>query len=348
MTRGLLITGGAGLLGFHLARRFGEAGIPVRVLDRVPAAAGGGAAGRGVETLVGDVRDVRLMDRALEGIDVVVHGAFVSPRAPVGLIADVNVGGTRTICEAALARRVRRLIVVSSTIVREPARRHPLLAQCPLSRLAAYRDSLVAVEAMAGEYRQGGLSTVVARPKTVFGPEQVRGFGIVFEWIRRGGSVIVLGRGDNRYQLLDVRDFCDGLERLAGSDAGGVFEFGAHEFGTVREDLGALIDHAATGARLRFVPGRLARAAIGLVELAGLVPPSEWHYMSAAGRDSWLDTSRAQHELGWRATRSNRQSLIETYDWYASSMAATGSARATHPLPLSHRALSALARLLPR
>ena len=65
MTGGLLITGGAGLLGLHLARRFGEAGIPVRVLDSVPAAAVGGAAGRGVETLVGDVRDGRLVDRAL-------------------------------------------------------------------------------------------------------------------------------------------------------------------------------------------------------------------------------------------------------------------------------------------
>ncbi|HUG36113.1 MAG TPA: NAD-dependent epimerase/dehydratase family protein [Candidatus Limnocylindrales bacterium] len=343
MSGRLLITGGGGLLGLHLTRRFRSDGIPVRLFEAAPV----DGLAPGVEAVTGDVRDVRALASALDGVDVIVHAAFASPRAPIALIERVNVEGTRAVCAAALSRGVRRLTPISSTVVHQRTPRHPLLPESPRTRVDAYRRSVLGAEAGVAEHGRRGLSVAVARPKTVFGPERVRGFAIVFEWVRRGQPVIVLGAGHNRYQLLDVRDFADGLRRLADSDAGGLFEFGAREFGTVREDLGALLAHAGTGARLRFVPGPIARAALATMELAGMVPASGWHYSSAAGADSALDVTRAERELGWRPTRSNRQTLIDAYDWYAASMGATGRAPAAHPLPLSHRVLSALATMLP-
>ena len=344
--RRVLITGGAGFLGTHLARTFRREGGRVRLLDLETDPAGD--LDPDVERIAGDVRDPRAVTEAVDGVDVVVHAAFSSPRYPAAVMRSVNVEGTRCVCERALAQGVRRVILISSTIVTKPARAHPVFRDAPLSRLDAYRASRAEAETVAGEYRGRGLPVAVVRPKTFVGPERVGALAITFEWVRQGRPVLVLGRGRNRYQLLDTRDMAEGIRLLAAADAQGLFFFGARDFRTVREDLQTLLDHAGTGARLRFVPGGLAGCALRGMELAAIVPLSEWHYMSAAGKDSVVDISRAERELGWRPERSNAQALIEAYDWYVASMAATGAARTTHPVPLVHRALKGLSWILPR
>jgi len=344
--RRVLITGGAGFLGTHLARTFRREGAQVRLLDLE--ADRGGDLDPAVEHVAGDVRDPHAVADALDDIDVVVHAAFASPRHPALVMRSVNVEGTRCVCERALAQGVRRVILISSTIVTKPARAHPILRDAPLSRLDTYRASRAEAERVADEYRVRGLQVAVVRPKTFVGPERVGAFAIIFEWIRLGRPVLVLGSGRNRYQLLDTRDMAEGIRLLAAADAQGLFLYGARDFRTVREDLQALLDHAGTGARLRFVPGRLAGYALRGMELAAIVPLSEWHYMSAAGKDSVVDISRATLELGWRPERSNAQALIEAYDWYVASMHATGAARTTHPVPLVHRVLKGLSWILPR
>jgi nucleoside-diphosphate-sugar epimerase len=344
MMRRVLITGGAGFLGEHLVEAFRREGTAVRLFDvaEPPSWAAG------LDCARGDVRDEASVSAALLDVDAVVHAAFASPREPAGAIRSVNVEGMRNLCRAALAGGVRRVVLVSSTIVEQPRRVHPFSRSAPLSRLDLYRASRAEAEEILAEHASRGLSAAVVRPKTFLGPGRVSAFAILFEWIRLGRPVPVFGAGRNRYQMLDVRDMAEGIRLLVASTAGGMFPLGAREFGTVREDLQALIDHAGTGARLRLVPGPIARAAFRGMEIAGLVPPSEWHWKSARGEDSVVDASRAERELGWRPQRSNAQMLREAYDWYVAAVAAAGKARTTHPVPLAHRVLKALHWILPR
>jgi nucleoside-diphosphate-sugar epimerase len=345
-SRRVLITGGAGFLGSHLADRFQSAGVHVRLFDltdrpswaRVP----------GIEYVRGDIRDPTSAAAALGGVDAVVHAAFASPRQSGDGIRNVNVGGTQNLCAGAFAEGVRHFILVSSTIVLKPRRVHPVFRNSPLTQLDLYRASRVEAERIVAKYQCRGLPVAIVRPKTFVGPGRVSAFAIIFERIRLGQTVPVLGSGQNRYQLLDIRDMAEGIRLLEGAAAQGVFYFGARDFRTVREDLQALVDHARTEARLQFIPGRIARVALRGVELANIVPLSEWHHMSAYGEDSVVDISRAEQELGWRSERSNAQALREAYDWYIKSMTTTGSARRTHPVPFVHQALKRLSWILPQ
>ena len=346
LPRRVLITGGAGFLGLHLADRFQREGMDVRLFDL--AECPDWAREAGMEYVRGDVRDPAAIAAALAGIDAVIHAAFASPRQTRKVIDSVNGEGSRLLCAEALARGVGRLILISSTIVLQPRRVHPLFRNSPLTRLDLYRASRVAAEQIVAEYEEKGLSVAIVRPKTFIGPGRVSAFALIFECIRHGKPVPVLGNGRNRYQLLDVRDMAEGVRLLVTSSAAGVFFFGARDFRTVREDLQALLAHARTGARLRYVPERLARVALRGIELANIVPLSEWHHMSAYGEDSVVDISRAEYELGWRPERSNAQALVEVYDWYVASVTNTGTARTTHPVPLMHRALKGLNWLLSR
>lgn len=123
MRRRILITGGAGFIGSHLADELLAGGHEVRALDslvpqvhqerRRPA-----YLDSEVELLVGDVRDRSAVDRALHGVDVVYHlAAQVGVGQSMYQLCDytsTNVGGTATLLEALIARPVERLVVASS------------------------------------------------------------------------------------------------------------------------------------------------------------------------------------------------------------------------------------------
>ncbi len=342
----VLITGGAGFMGSALAQRLLEHGEHPRLLDLAPLPRWASEAHVGY--ISGDVLDPDRLTAALKGVEVVVHAAFASPHSGMEVIRQVNVGGVRALCDAMVRQDVRRLVLISSTIVLKPPRRHPVWPSAPLNRLDAYRAARLEAEQVVESYADRGLSTAIVRPKTFVGPGRLGAFALAFDSLRRGQPVPVLGSGMNRYQLLDVRDMAAGLASLIDSQASGVFNFGARKFGTVREDLQDLINWAGTGSSLRFVPERLARMVVRGVELLGLAPLAEWHHASAAGTDSIVDVSRAEQELGWQPAYSNLDSLKTNFDWYSSQMEEAGSAPSTHPVPLSHRFMSRLYRAISR
>src|SRR5207245_10451588 len=97
-----------------------------------------------------------------------------------------------------------------------------------------------------GRCRVAAVETTIIRPKTFVGPERLGVFEILFDWIREGRRIYILGQGHNRYQLLAVEDLVDAIVRAAEAPeaAGHAVNVGATAFRTVREDLGALIPHA--------------------------------------------------------------------------------------------------------
>src|SRR5207247_755992 len=151
--------------------------------------------------------------------------------------------------------------------------------------------------------------------------------------------------GSNRSPLLAGGGRGDDVARVSKAEvAGEVFNVGATEFGTVRGDLEALIAHAGTSSRLRPVPARPAELALRALELAKLSPLGEWHYKTAS-RDSFVDVSKAEQLLGWRATKSNVETLVENYDWYVANRARMHAAGVTHRVPWNQQALAWLKKV---
>jgi nucleoside-diphosphate-sugar epimerase len=316
-------------------------GHAVRILDVVPLDDAG--LERAVDELRGDVRDLARVRDLCAGADVVVHAAAALPiQASRAAIRSVNVGGTENVLRAARDAGVRRVVFVSSTAVYGVPEKHPIFEDDPLVGVGWYGESKIDAEALC---RVAAVETAILRPKTFVGPERLGVFEILFDWIREGRRIYVLGKGGNRYQLLAVEDLVDAIVRAATvrEAAGGTFNVGATEFGTVRSDLQALIDHAGSSSRLQPVPARPAEVALRALELLHLSPLAEWHYRTAH-RDSFVDVSRAQDVLGWEPRLSNRDALVETYDWYLANRDRVGAAGVTHRVPWNQQALGLLKR----
>ncbi len=117
----VLVTGGAGFIGSHVATALVEAGHEVRALDSLHPAAHRDTTAARPDLVRGDVRDRATVDTALAGVDAVVHHA-----AMVGMGVDLqdapeyvsaNDLGTAVLLAAMAARDVRRLVLASSMVV---------------------------------------------------------------------------------------------------------------------------------------------------------------------------------------------------------------------------------------
>jgi nucleoside-diphosphate-sugar epimerase len=335
------VSGGAGFLGLHLARRLLAEGHEVRTLDVAPL--DDAELERSVQELRGDIRDRDRVRELVAGADVVVHAAAALPiQASRASIRSVNVNGTEYVLDASRAARVQRVVFVSSTAVYGVPEKHPIEEDDPLVGVGWYGESKIDAEALC---RVAAVDTTIVRPKTFIGPERLGVFEILFDWIREGRRIPILGDGSNRYQLLAVEDLVEATVAAADKDvAGETFNVGATEFGTVRSDLEGLIAHAGSGSRLRPVPAKPAELALRALELARLSPLAEWHYKTAH-RDSYVETAKAQRELGFAPRLSNEQALCETYDWYLANRGRARAAGVTHRVPWDQRALGLLKRL---
>jgi dTDP-L-rhamnose 4-epimerase len=124
MHKQVLITGGAGFIGSHLADELLKRGHRVRAIDSLVSQVHGRERRRpsyldaGVELIVADLRDADALERALKGVDVVFHfAAMVGVGQSMYQIADyvnTNASGTAALLEGVLRRRVERLVVASS------------------------------------------------------------------------------------------------------------------------------------------------------------------------------------------------------------------------------------------
>ena len=124
MTQQILITGGAGFIGSHVADELLDAGYRVRVLDVLSPQVHGPDAVRPtylnpeVELIIGDVRDRQLVDRALHRVDAVFHFAAMvgvgQSMYEIDRYTSVNNLGTAVFLQSLIEHPVERLIVASS------------------------------------------------------------------------------------------------------------------------------------------------------------------------------------------------------------------------------------------
>jgi nucleoside-diphosphate-sugar epimerase len=328
-----LVTGGAGFLGINLCRYLLARGCRVRSIDIAPFEYPERSA---VEVIDGDIRDTRAVDKAMAGIDIVVHAAAALPLAPREEIFSTTVNGTALLLDAARAHRAGRFIFISSTAVYGIPDHHPLLETDRLSGVGPYGESKIQAEALCRAARGKGLCTTVLRPKSFVGPERLGAFELLYDWAYCGKDFPVLGRGNNHYQLLDVEDLCHAIELGAGTEpdrANDVFNVAAAEFGTMRENFQAVLDRAGYGARVVSLPAAPAIAALRLFDALHLSPLYRWIYETAA-EESYVSIERIESRLGFRPRYSNRDALIRNYDWYVAHRAEFQSLTGiTHRVP---------------
>jgi nucleoside-diphosphate-sugar epimerase len=312
----VLITGGAGFLGINLTRYLLDRSYDVTSLD-IAAYDYPDTRDR-VRTVTGDIRDMVRVTEAMEEVDFVVHTAAALPLYKPDDIYTTDVEGTRNVLTAARMAGVKRAVHISSTAVYGIPDHHPLLETDRLEGVGPYGQAKIQAEIVALEFRAKGLPVSILRPKSFVGPERLGVFTLLYDWALEGRNFPVIGMGHNRYQLLDVEDLCDAIERclrLPVERTNDTFNIGSAEFGTMRSDYQAVLDAAGHGKRIIGFPAEPAIWTLRLLDKLGISPLYKWVYETAS-KDSFVSIAKAQYALDWHPSYSTKDALLRNFAWY--------------------------------
>ena len=330
-SRTYFVTGGAGFLGINLVRHLLARGHQVVSYDM---SAFDYPEKDRVRCETGDIRDFDALKKAMEGAQIVVHTAAALPLYSPEDIHTTDVDGTRNVLQASLDLGVERMIMISSTAVYGVPDHHPLYETDEMIGVGPYGKAKIEAEQVCQEFRAKGMCVPIIRPKSFIGPERLGVFALFYDWAKDGCGFPMIGSGNNRYQLLDVEDLCDAIYLCATLDrdvVNDVFNIGAKEFTTMKEDYQAVLDYAGHGKKIRSLPEKPVIWTLKLLEKLKLSPLYAWVYETAA-KDSFVSIEKAEKVLGFKPKHSNKDALIRNYQWYLNNLASF-----EHSTGVSHR-----------
>ncbi len=265
----ILITGGAGFIGSHLAERLLDDGHGVTVLDNLSTGNLGNIAHltshSGFECVIGSVRDASLVDELVQSCDVVAHlAAAVGVRLILekpSLSIHTNVNGTENVVHAASSRN-KLVIIVSSSEVYGKSTKMPfaedddLVLGSTANLRWSYACAKLLDECLALSYAQENkLSAIIVRLFNTTGPRQTGHYGMVLPGFisqaLKGEPITVYGSGQQSRCFAHVADVVESLVRLmnAPSALGQIFNVGNDEEISI-EDLAAKVKDVTGSASL--------------------------------------------------------------------------------------------------
>jgi UDP-glucose 4-epimerase len=319
LTGTVLVTGGAGFIGSHIAEALAAAGARVRVLDNLSTghAENLEEIGGRVDFVRGSLNDPESLRRALEGVELVYHEAAI-PSVPRSVADPVEThlacaDGTFALLVAARAAGVRRLIYAASSSAYGDQPVLPKVEDMPPQPLSPY-----AAAKLVGEYycqvwaRVYGFETVCLRYFNIFGPRQdpsSQYSGVISRFISAlmsGGRPVIYGDGEQSRDFTYVRNAVDANLRAAETigGVGQVINVANGERTTLNELLAAL----------KRVTGKTD------------VEPEYREPRVGDVRHSLADITRARELLGYVPSVGLEEGLKKTVEWWQSSRYARSAA----------------------
>ena len=323
----LLVTGGTGFIGSHLAeegRRRGAEVVVLGLTDRPEEQANAELLSRlGAEVIPGSITDAELCRRAARGATHIFHLAVAMREGGKSdeFFEAINLDGSRHLLQAATAERVQRFVYCSTIGIYGHRAPGITTEDSPLSPGNIYERTKVAAERMVRDFAENcALPSVVLRPADVYGPRDQRLLKM-FKGVSRGRFPL-FGGGQGRRHMVYVDDvvsaFFQACEREEALGEG-LIVAGPRPC-TLRELLDQVT--AATGSkrygiRLPLAPMLGLAAVVEDVSAAlAIDPPIYRRRMDFFHSDSAFDTSRARRVLGWAPQVDLEEGIRRTYEDY--------------------------------
>ena len=310
-----LVTGGAGFIGSHLAEALIARGERVRVVDSLITGKRQNLAHLAtVEFIEGDLADIDVARRAVEGVDYVLHQAAIPsvPRSVQDPLTSnrANIDASLNILVAARDAGVRRLVYAGSSSAYGNTPTLPKVETMETRPLSPYALQKLVVEQYCEMFtRLYGLETVTTRYFNVFGPRQDPSSpysGVISLFISalcENRSPVIYGDGEHTRDFTYVANVVDGVLRAC------------HAEGASGEVI-----NVATGGRVSL--NELFRAVKTLTGAS--VQPVYQDERIGDVKDSQADISKAQRVLGYAPRVSFEDGLAQTVAWWRTPSVALG------------------------
>jgi nucleoside-diphosphate-sugar epimerase len=319
----IFVTGATGFTGAHLVERLLERGHQVVGLDNQEGLVFNQLRARGADLHVGSVTDAALVNRLVQGCQRIYHLAAAFRKVNLGKAAywDVNVNGTRNVCEAALKHGVERVEYCSTCGVHGNIARPPGGEDAPIKPADYYQYTKWEGERVCHEYLQQGLWISIVRPAAIYGPGDPERFLMIFRRAAKG-RVVMLGNGSTLYHPAYIDNLVDGMElALEQDNARGQAYLLADEHAvpikTLVQGAGRALGVEVEFVHLPFWPVYLAALACEIVfKPLPAEPPLFRRRVDWFRQNRAFDITKARRELGYNPRVDLATGLARTAEWY--------------------------------
>jgi 2-alkyl-3-oxoalkanoate reductase len=320
----ILVTGGSGFLGSHIVEQLSQSGRSVRALVRRSSDTKFLRTLSNVELFDGAVDDRQSLEKAVAGVEAVVHSAGLVKARSLDEFMRVNAKGTEALLDACLTQQatLKRFVLVSSIAVGGPSDAHgnPVPLDAIPRPVTDYGRSKLAAE-QAALAKKDALKITIIRPPAIYGPRD-REILAFFKSIKFG-VLPLLGSPNSKLSMAYGPDCARACIRAIDVEvpSGSIFAVDDGAVHTMAELIREA--EAAVGKRafLRIpLPRRIVEGAALLSEAYGRA--TNRAVMLTRDKcnelfDQWVcDSSSTQRELGWAPSMTFSQGVQRTVDWY--------------------------------
>lgn len=319
----ILVTGGTGFTGKALVKRLIEEGHQVRALDYKEGLKTEELRKWGAEVVIGSVTDKAVVEKSIQGVEVVHHlaAAFRELNVPDTYYHEVNVGGTSTVLEAAFRQGVKKFIYCSTCGVHGNIDHPPGGEDAPIQPADYYQTTKYEAEPLVHEYFEKGMKTVILRPAAIYGPGDPERFYMIFKRVAKG-SFPMFGNGKTYYHPLYIDNLIDAfrLSMVEGHGEGQAYLIADEEYLEIK-DLVQKVGHSL-GIEVKInhypiipliIAGHIFEK---LYKPFRITPPIfprrvDWYRQNRA-----FNIDKAKRELGYQPKIGIDEGLKRTAQWY--------------------------------
>jgi UDP-glucose 4-epimerase len=308
----ILVTGGAGFIGSHLAERLAKMGKEVTVLDDFSVGNNENLRALSnfskIHVIHGDIRNAKLVKALVKKMDYVFHLAAqclgLSLRRPK-FVHEVNDTGTVNLCMACLKNNPQRLVYVSSSEVYGTAQYVPMDEKHPLLPTTPYGASKAAGELYVRAFAcTWNIPVVIVRPFNTYGPRaRTDVYSAVIpnfvDKALRGEPPVIFGDGNQTRDFTYIDDTVDGIIKSAFCDhlLGDVINIARGEEASVK---------------------RIAEIVLDLTEMSGKIEPLFAKPRPGDIRRHLADISKARKLLNFEPKVSIEEGIKKYIEWWKS------------------------------
>ncbi|MDA9844265.1 NAD-dependent epimerase/dehydratase family protein, partial [Flavobacteriaceae bacterium] len=312
MSKNVLITGGSGYFGEKVVEEFLKLGFKCSVLD---INSFDSSLGSKVDFFQVDIRDKNKVIQCCRNIDIVIHCVAQVPLAKnKNLFKSVNYHGTENILESSIINGVNHFIYISSSAIFGIPESNPVTEESPPIPCEVYGQAKLDGENLVQSYNNK-LNTTIIRPRTIIGPGRLGIFQILFEWIYQGRNIPVFDNGKNIYQFVHSYDLVRSIVLICQNNKYGVFNIGTEDYCSMYETLQSVIKYSKSKSKIKSLKSFWIKPIMNLTSFIGLSPLGKYH-SKMYGKSLYFDLTKSKKELGWSSKYSNKEMMIESYNWY--------------------------------
>jgi UDP-glucose 4-epimerase len=313
-----IVTGGMGFFGSLLMEHLAAQGHDALSIDWItdPELAG---KFRHAQVDIADSARLKEAIQAFGPADGIFHVAAVLAHDTSNFdkLHASNIQGTRNVMAVSRALGIPKVVFTSSNCVFASGFPQPVDETAATSPIEEYGRSKLEGEKIVASYDD--VAGVSIRCPTIIAPGRLGLLSILFDFIREGRRIYVVGDGSNRYSFINGTDLANACLLAMTSQHRGVYHVGSDDVPSIRRLYSELAEYAGKKPKIVPIPEGPTILALRMLNNMGLSPLGPYHYRMLAA-NFVFETSKIKRELGWSPSKTNTQMLCDAYKFYVDNL----------------------------